>query len=190
MALTENQKKANKLKIPWDENTSEGKLVELIEAEQAKIELEKQEAIAKQEAEDLAARGSNAAQVILKNTRGEEVDQKDYFYPGVDKDGKTTYAKPWFNKQCGMPVDDPELISIFDVMFKPSDNFLLYKVKGKEIYIVIVPLKLATTIGHAEDSLPGDFQKHSMSFIMEGSVNNDTFKLKLKKIRNYIRRGE
>lgn len=59
---------------------------------------------------------------ILRNTRGENVDVKDYFYA---KPGETAVAPNFFNKACGLPVNPmerPELIEIFDKVFKPEDN--------------------------------------------------------------------
>ncbi len=196
MALSDMQKKANKLGIKYEAGTSDVDLEKLVVAEEARLEAEKEDIRVKKENLKNLNKAVKTAEIILKNTRGEDVDQKDYFYPGVIKDaqgkdtGEISYAKPWFHLQCGMPVEDQDLLVVFDKMFDPSENFLLYKVPRKEIYVVIVPLRHAHTIGHAEDSLPGDFQKHAMSFIMEGSVNVDTFKIKLKKIRDYIRKSE
>ena len=85
MALTENQKKANKLKIPWDENTSDEKLFDLIKLEEDKIEQEKEE-------QEIAKRNLKKAEeakkkaVILRNIEGEDVDQKDYFLGSKNKE--------------------------------------------------------------------------------------------------------
>jgi len=121
--------------------------------------------------------------IILKNTRDEDVSQKDYFY---SKDGKDT-AHEKFNLMCGLPVDREELLTVFDKIFKPEDNFLFYKVKDKEVYIVIVPLKYASTVGDSNESMEGDFQKHAISFIAEGSVSVDSMKMKLQKVANTIK---
>jgi len=123
---------------------------------------------------------------ILKNTRGENVDVKDYFYA---KSGETAVAPNFFNKACGLPVNPmerPELIEIFDKIFKPEDNFVFLKSKNSEVYSVLVPLKF-TEIGGQEDSILGDYQLHAISFIPDGSVNFDKLKAELKKIASMIK---
>lgn len=112
--------------------------------------------------------------IILKNTSGKEVEAKDYFYNNIIPSG--------FEGTCGKPVDREDLVSVFNKTFKPEDNFLFYKALDKEVYIVIVPIKYSTTIGDFNNSVDGDFQKHAISFLNEGSVNLDTLKLKLKRI--------
>lgn len=123
--------------------------------------------------------------IILKNTKGEDMDQKDYFY---SKKGEET-AHPNFNtkNQCGMPVDREDLIEVFDKVFKPSDNFLFYKVQDKELYVVIVPLKYTKIIGEFNDSAEGSFEAHAMSFISEGSTNIENMKAKLIKVASTIK---
>ena len=116
---------------------------------------------------------------ILKNTIGKELNEKDYFFGGV--------APATFNKVCGIPVDREDLIEVFDRVFDKSDNFLFYKSLNKEVYIVIIPLKNSTTVGVENDSVEGDFQKHAISFIGEGSVNLDTLKLKLQRIKTFVK---
>jgi len=53
------------------------------------------------------------------------------------------------------------------------------------VYLVIVPLRYAKTVSEATESQPGDFQKHALSFINEGSVNMDTLKMKSAKVANH-----
>ena len=112
--------------------------------------------------------------LVLKNTLGKEVDEADYFFGGK--------APNSFEGTCGKPVEREELLEVFNKVFKPSDNFLFYKSLDKEVYLVIVPIKYSTTIGDYNNSIEGDFQKHAISFLNEGSVNLDTLKLKLKRI--------
>jgi hypothetical protein len=121
--------------------------------------------------------------IVIKNPAGEEVAQKDYFFSAKGEDA----APPWFEKVCGKPVDREDMITIFNKFFKPSDGFLFYKTPNKEVYIVIVPLKHSSIVGQEHDSVEGDFQKHAMSFITEGSVNLDTLRLKLQKVAGTIR---
>lgn len=117
--------------------------------------------------------------IILKNTLGEEVKESDYFYKATKDGGK---ALPSFNQVCGNPVDREDLIEVFNEIFDPKLNFLFYKAVDKEVYIIIVPLQYSPSVGKENDSIDGDFQKHAISFIGEGSVNIDTLKIKLKKI--------
>lgn len=117
--------------------------------------------------------------LVLINTSGEEVPQEDYFYNGV--------VPPGFVGTCGKAVDREDMLGVFNRVFKPSDNFLLYKALDKEVYIIIVPIKYSTTINSANNCLDGDFQKHAISFLNEGSVNLDTLKLKLDKILKFCK---
>lgn len=117
--------------------------------------------------------------IVLKNVKGEVMNEEDYFFKGK--------ALPTFNKVCGMPVDREDLLEIFNKIFKPEDNFLFYKTTNKEVYIVIVPIKYSSTVGEFNDSFDGDFQKHTISFISEGSVNADTLKMKLKRIIPFVK---
>jgi hypothetical protein len=121
----------------------------------------------------------NVQEVILKDTLGEEAFPEDYFYNGVIPSG--------FAGTCGKPVDDEELLKVFNKIFNPSYKFLFYRAKGKEVYIVIVPIKYSTIIGEEKESLDGDFQKHAISFINEGSVNIDTLKNKLSKVLKFCK---
>lgn len=126
-----------------------------------------------------AIKKENKPTIVLKNTAGKEVDEKDYFFGGK--------SLPYFNKVVGSPVDREDLIEIFDKIFDPSLNFLFYKAFNKEVYIIIVPIKYSSIIGEQHNSIPGDFQKHAISFIGEGSVNLDTLKLKLNKIKGFVK---
>ena len=114
----------------------------------------------------------------LLNIQGKEVLDKDYFFAGVVPSG--------FKKTCGNPVDREDLVAVFNKVFKPEDNILFYKQPDKEVYIVIIPIVYSTDIGEHNDSVDGDFQKHAISFINEGSVNADTLKHKLERIRKFI----
>ena len=117
--------------------------------------------------------------VMLFNTLGKEVPQEDYFYKGT--------VAPGFEKICGKPVDREELLTVFNKVFKPSDNFLFYKALGMEVYLIIVPIKYSTTVGESNNSLEGDFQKHAISFLNEGSVNLDTLRMKLERIPKFCK---
>lgn len=116
-------------------------------------------------------------QLVIKNTRGEEVPEADYFFGGKAPTG--------FEGSCGIPVEREDLLDVFNKVFKPSDNFLFYKQKDKEVYLVIVPIRYSTNVGEYNNSIAGDFQKHAISFLNEGSVNLDTLKMKLKKIPGF-----
>ncbi len=112
---------------------------------------------------------------ILKNLQGEEMDPKDYFFT---QEGKEVVVPTFFNRVVGRPVDREDLIEEFNKAFKPSDNFLFYKKRTSEIYLVIVPLKFSSLTAD-NDSKPNDYQVHSMSFINEGSVQPAMLKSKL-----------
>lgn len=77
------------------------------------------------------------------------------------------------------------MIEVFVQYFPRKKGFLFYKMRDKEVYLVIVPLAYAKTISAANESRPGDFQRHALSFIGEGSVNLDTLKLKLERISKH-----
>jgi hypothetical protein len=117
--------------------------------------------------------------VILKNTKGKEVPIADYFYKGLLSSG--------FEGTCGNPVDREDLLDVFNKVFRPEDNLLFYKQADKEVYLVIVPIKYSVSIGDFNDSMEGDFQKHAISFLTEGSVNLDTLRQKLEKIKNFVK---
>jgi len=74
---------------------------------------------------------------------------------------------------------------VFNKVFKPSDNILFYRQVDKEVYLVIVPIKYSDLVGDSEDSMDGDFQKHAISFLDEGSVNMDTLRQKLEKMKKF-----
>jgi hypothetical protein len=114
------------------------------------------------------------SKIVLKNSVGKDVPEEDYFFGGKAPSG--------FVGTCGKPVDREDLLDVFNKVFRPEDNFLFYKSLDKEVYLIIVPIKYSTTIGESNNSLDGDFQKHAISFLNEGSVNLDTLRLKLNKI--------
>ena len=116
--------------------------------------------------------------VKLKNVLGKEVPSKNYFYNGITPAG--------FVGACGKSVDREDLVGLFHKVFKPSDNILFYKQLDKEVYIVIIPIKYSTEIGDFNDSFGGDFQKHAISFLSEGSVNLDTMRKKLERIKTFV----
>ena len=120
--------------------------------------------------------------VVLKNTAGEEVDQKNYFY---SKKGEDT-APQFFIDKKAIPVDREDMIAVFNKIFKPKFGLLFYKEREKEVYLIIVPLKYSSIIGVDHDSLDGEFQAHAISFLSEGSVNIDTLRMKLTKVASTI----
>lgn len=189
MALSALQKKAQKLGIDYADKTDEV-LTDLIEQKEKQIEQDKEEAKIKADAEKKAA-AAKKKEIILQNIHGEDVDEKDYFFPGKDKDGKVTYAPSYFNRVCGLPVQREDMIEVFKKVFgEASNDLLFYKSYDKEVYLIIVPLKRAKFVGESEDSIGGDFQKHAISFIADGSVNLDTLKLKLRQIANFLKKNE
>lgn len=121
--------------------------------------------------------------IVLKNTLGEEVPQTEYFYSKSGKDS----APLFFTDSYGYPVDREDLLGVFNKVFKPKDGMLFYKARDKEVYIIIVPLKHSSTVGTGHDSIDGEFQKHAISFISEGSVNLDTLRNKLMRVASTIR---
>jgi len=148
--------------------------------------VEKEAQVVEVQKHDLSFEKITVEPQILKNTRGENVDVKDYFYA---KPGETAIAPNFFNKACGLPVNPlerPELIEIFDKTFKPQDNFVFLKARDKEVYSVLIPLKY-TDINSQEDCILGDYQLHAISFIPDGSVNFDKLKAELKKIATMIK---
>lgn len=182
------KKEAKKLAIPFDEEkvTEE----ELMEAVKEKKEAQAEEDRLNKQKQDKADSDKKKNKVILKNVFGEDVDEKEYFFPGKDKDGNIVYAPSHFNREVGFPVDREDMLEIFNKIFNPDDNFLFYKVRDREMYIVIVPLKFASAVGSGQDSIGSDFQKHAISFIGEGSVNMDVLKNKLQKISTFIRKSD
>lgn len=126
---------------------------------------------------------ANAFKVVLKNTTGKDVKESDYFF-SKSGNGKALSS---FHRSCGYPVEREELLSVFDKIFDPKDNFLFYRTADKEVYIIIVPLKYSSSVSGENESSEGDFQKHAISFINEGSVNVETLKFKLKRIVPFVR---
>ena len=124
------------------------------------------------------AKKTKKQKVVIFNTSGAEMKLSDYFHKGVVPAG--------FEGTCGKPVDREDLLTVFNKVFKPTDNILFYKQIDKEVYLVIVPLKYSTAVGDSEDSLEGDFQKHAISFLNEGSVNIDTLRQKLERIVPFV----
>lgn len=120
---------------------------------------------------------------ILKNTLGKDVKPEDYFYAEV---GSKSVVPSSFNEVCGQPVEREDLVELFNNIFDVKDNVLFYKTVDKEVYIIIIPLKYSTTVGRMHESVNGDFQKHAISFVAEGSVNNDSLKMKLKRILPFV----
>ena len=117
--------------------------------------------------------------VVLKNVKGEEMKEENYFHGGK--------AASTFNQDCGFPVEREELIDAFNKIFDVKDNILFYKAADKEVYLVIIPLKFSTAVSDSNESLTGDFQAHSISFLQEGSVNLETLKMKLKRIIPFVK---
>ena len=115
---------------------------------------------------------------ILKNALGKEVPEADYFFKGV--------IPPGFEGTCGNPVDREDLVEVFHKVFKEKDNILFYKQADKEVYLIIIPIKYSTSIGDFNDSIEGDFQKHAISFLNEGSVNLDSLRQKLDRINKFV----
>jgi hypothetical protein len=117
--------------------------------------------------------------LILKNSSGQEVKTDDYFFKGIIPSG--------FEGTCGKPVEREDLLGVFNKVFKPTDNILFYKQNDKEVYLIIIPLKYSDSVGEEHDSMDGDFQKHAISFLTEGSVNLDTLRQKLEKIKKFVK---
>lgn len=162
--------------IAFKPEATEEELDKLIALEEEQVRIRKENEKKEKEAKKKS--------VVLKDVDGEEVDQKDYFFPDVVK-GTTDTAPSYFNKVFGLPVEQEELLDVFNNAFRKDKKFLFYKVQGKEIYLIIIPLKYATTISKSNESTPGDFQKHAISFIGEGSVNIESLKMKLAKVANH-----
>ena len=117
--------------------------------------------------------------VKMFNTSGKEVKKEDYFFGGI--------MLPSFEKTCGNPVDREDLLDVFNKVFKPEDNILFYRQADKEVYIVIIPIKYSTAIGENNNSIVGDFQKHALSFLNEGSVNLESLRGKLERIQTFVK---
>ncbi len=156
------------------------KLATDLEAKRLVEESEKKAAKIRKEKEDAKKKRIN---VVLKNTLGEEVLSSDYFF---SKDGEDTIPS-FFSDSYGYPVDREDMLGVFNKIFKPKDGMLFYKAKDKEVYVVIVPLKHSSTVGLSHNSIDGEFQKHALSFVTEGSVNLDTLRNKLIRVASTIK---
>lgn len=129
--------------------------------------------------------------IILRDVLGNDVDWTNYFYSDgseaeekiIEKSG--SLVPSYFNRACGFPVEREELVEVFNKFFPPEAGFLFYKCVDKEVYLVIVPLKYSD-VDDEHGAVTGDFQKHAMSFLSEGSVNLETLKMKLKRIASAI----
>lgn len=180
--------------LPEGTKLDEKKLEELIDQKEKAIEQEKEEKRLADDQQKKADEAAKKSQIILKDVDGDDVEWNEYFFPRIEdetlpngkilKAGEST-VPAYFNKICGMPVDREELIEVFNQFFPKRKGFLFYKQRNSEVYLVIVPLKYATTISRSNESRPGDFQRHAMSFITEGSVNIDSLKIKLGRIAKH-----
>lgn len=201
MSLATKFAKAKRMGVvfaPDYEPKNEEELDKVIEAKQDIINQQKAEDKIVKQQQKKADDEAKKHVVILKDVDGDDVEQSEYFWPRLVKEvvgEKTPNEKTFlptketapisFNKECGLPVDREELIDVFVQFFPRKKGFLFYKIRDREVYLVIVPLKYATTISTANESRPGDFQRHALSFIAEGSVNIDSLKLKLKRIAGH-----
>ncbi len=200
MALKAKLTKAKALGITFADGyvPKEDELDRLIEAKIKIADQEKGETRIREEEQKKATEFANKNKIILLDVDGAEVDQEDYFFPREEEEvimsatGAKTVLKPtketapvYFNRIIGMPVDREELIEVFLRHFPRSKGFLFYKSRDKEVYLIIVPLKYATTISRANESRPGDFQRHALSFISEGSVNVDSLNAKLARVAKH-----
>lgn len=197
MSLATKQKKAEKLGIDLTKiegEQTEAILDELIEQKEKSLAQEKEEEKIRIAAQKKAEEDAKKNDVVLKDVDGDDVDWSEYFYPRLEDEklpnGKVLKAgeptvPAYFNRECGMPVDREDLLEVFNQFFPKRKGFLFYKQRNCEVYIIIVPLKYATTISRSNESRPGDSQRHAMSFISEGSVNLDSMKLKLARIAKH-----
>jgi len=159
-----------------DTKTPDEAKAEAIKVAEAKAEKIKTDDAAKKALTEKETKTKKAS--ILRNALGKEVPEADYFYKGI--------IPPGFEGTCGNPVDREDLVGVFHKVFKEKDNILFYKQADKEVYIIIIPIRYATTIGDFNDSIDGDFQKHAISFLNEGSVNLDTMRQKLERINKFV----
>ncbi len=200
MSIATKFAKAKKMGIEFAEDfepKSEEELDKMIEAKQEIVGQQKQEDKIRKQNEKKAAEDALKNKVILRDIDGDDVDQAEYFFPRVEKEKVGTppnekvleptdqTAPLYFNKTCGMPVDREELIEVFLQYFPRKKGFLFYKARDREVYLIIVPLAYAKTISASNESRPGDFQRHALSFISEGSVNIDSLKLKLERVARH-----
>ena len=160
-----------------------GRVEAVMEDNEKKDASKEAEDAARKELEDIKKGKDKKDKVVytaeLKTPLGKVVKNEDYFFKGVVPAG--------FDMTCGKPVDREDLISLFYKVFKEKDDILFYRQLDKEVYLVIIPLKYATEVGSSEDSIEGDFQKHAISFLTEGSVNLDTMKIKLERIKSFVK---
>ncbi len=159
-----------------------------VEPKEKTVKVEPKEKTVKVETQGLHITDYKVVPQKLKNINGEEVDVKDYFYANGEEE---SIAPNFFNKALGYPITYEEegredMIETFSTYFRPGDNFILLKQREKEVYSVLVPLKFAKDIGVHEDSILGDFQIHSMSFVQEGGFNLESFKSKLSLIKKNL----
>lgn len=202
-ALTEEQKarkaleaKAKKLDVVFTSETTDDELTQLISDMEAKIAAEEAEKKILEESKKKALADAKKTQIVLKDTLGNDVDPKDYFFWNPTEELKKHYKDdlkeypPFFNKTCGYPVDREELIEVFHRVFKPGKGFLFYRLRDREVYLVIVPLKNAMSISSFNESSHWDFQRHAISFITEGSANADVLLQRLKKVAGHSSIGE
>jgi len=184
MNLTDKKKKAKELKIKFEETVTEEQLDDLIAVAEAKKIQDVEEKKIEDEAAKKASSEAKKTQIVLKDVEGNDVDQADYFYSDSETKSKNI-APSYFNKTDGVPVEREDLIEVFNNVFSKNKKFLFYRCIDKEVYLIIVPLKYATTIGKSNESLHGSYQRHALSFIGEGSVNIDSLKMKLAKVANH-----
>lgn len=201
MSLATKMAKAKKIGItfaPGYTPKNEDEVDKLIEAKQEILTQQKEEGRITKANQKKVDEEAKRNVVILKDVDGDDVEQEEYFWPRFEKEvlnkGQATEktleasnetAPLYFNKSCGLPVDREELIEIFLQYFPRKKGFLFYKQRDREVYLIIVPLKYATTISRANESRPGDFQRHALSFLQEGSVNLDSLKLKLQRVAKH-----
>lgn len=150
--------------------------------EQEKKDEETNRQIAEAEKKQKEEADKNKKKNVLINTLGEKVDSKDYFYSTKGKDT----MPPYFEEVCGRPVDREDMLAVFNKIFNPKHGILFYKTRDKEVYIIIVPIKHSSIVGAEHNSIDGEFQKHAISFITEGSVNLDTLRNKLERVAKTI----
>lgn len=201
MSIQTKMAKAKKLGVMFAEGyvpKNEEEVDKLIEAKQEILTQQKEEEHIARQNEKKAEQEALKNKVILKDVDGDDVAQEEYFWPRLEteilnpgqKNEKklepTDQTAPlYFNKIAGMPVDREELIEVFLQYFPRKKGFLFYKQRNSEVYLIIVPLKYAKTISRENESRPGDFQRHALSFIAEGSVNIDSLRLKLQRVAGH-----
>jgi len=192
------EKKAKKLGLTFEETTSDAELTDLIQTAEAAASQAGQEGKIEKNNIKKVEDGVKNTNFILKDSAGNDVDPRDYFFWNPTDEYKKTLKPgekvheipPFFHKWCGYPVDREDLLEAFHRVFKKEDGFLFYKARDKELYLIIVPLKKAKTVSEFNESIHGDFQRHAISFINEGSVNIDSLLQKLQKVATHPTIGE